>query len=415
MPRSRSPPHHRRSKSPKGHKHRSKSPKHRSKSPKHHHKKHHKKPHEAVTGPGNYDDLHWDDLPSKAMRKAKMLGYNERRWDEDRPVPLFRKKPFTELSKQEKKACVFLGMDIYAEHRDLNRHWDDLDDEIKEQATKLGYDKHLWDHDEEPEADDLSWDELTDDQKDAAKFFGYGRNAWNEFTGGEGSPADSDDDAAEEDEAEWVAMEKEEAVKAEEISNEQEIQEDAPDPPAPEPVEPASEPVIAAVQAAPVMAAAEPEEEVAEEVEKPKFFMTRLYGGEGGSAFDHMNRRRISKVTIRGGKWIDGVTFEYGNGDKLSNGGDGGGPESMDLAEDEYINMIRLKEGKIIQSLTFFTNKGNKLGPVGSGKGGIFSKEGTAVEVKAPEGYRLIGIRGREGNYLDAIGFRWGPVPARFN
>lgn len=188
-----------------------------------------------------------------------------------------------------------------------------------------------------------------------------------------------------------------------------------------------SEPVAAV--AAPVMGSSEPDKvdepeevEADEEAEaetpqgqaKPKFFMSKMYGGEGGDEFDHMNRRRIDKIVVRGGKWIDGISVTYGNGDTLNHGGDGGDEHVLNLDQGEYVNMVRLKEGGMVLAISFFTNKGNKLGPVGSGKGrgiGVFAKEGTGVEVKAPEGYRLIGIRGREGKYLDAIGFRWGPVP----
>jgi hypothetical protein len=203
-------------------------------------------------------------------------------------------------------------------------------------------------------------------------------------------------------------------IAAPEAEEEPDAEVSAPPPPDAEP-ERKPEPVVAAAVAAPVMASAAAAMPSADDEEdaKSKFSMTKNFGGEGGSAFDHMNRRRISKISVRAGKFVDGIAITYMNGQRLSNGGDGGEEQSMDLPEGEYVNEVKLREGNVIQSITFITNKGRKLGPCGSGKGhgiGIFAKEGNGVHVKAPNNCRLVGICGREGKWLDAIGFRWGPV-----
>ena len=107
---------------------------------------------------------------------------------------------------------------------------------------------------------------------------------------------------------------------------------------------------------------------------------------------------------------VDGITVKYKNGEQGPHGGTGGGPNTFSLEDKEFITEVDVREGGVIQSLTFRTNKGKEYGPFG-GKGGIFNKEGVMVTAKAPTGYRLIGIKGRAGKYLDAIGFRWGPMP----
>ena len=182
-------------------------------------------------------------------------------------------------------------------------------------------------------------------------------------------------------------------------------------------VKPVATQAVAAAVSAPAMGTATTAYSQAAKVEEePKFFMTKIYGGEGGNAFDHMNRQRVEKISVRAGKFVDSIAVTYMNSQTLKEGGDGGEEQSLVLPEGEYVNEVDLTEGNVIQSITFTTNKGRKLGPCGSGRcGGLaFMKEGNVVHVKAPDGYRLVGICGRAGKWLDGIGFRWGPVPQRF-
>jgi len=159
---------------------------------------------------------------------------------------------------------------------------------------------------------------------------------------------------------------------------------------------------------APVAAEMAPDAPAKTKTKKP-IKTSRMYGGEGGGEFDHTNRGRILEITVRSGALVDGISVKYKNGDYME-GGEGGGVNTFTLQKDEYVNEVEIREGKTIQSLTFKTSEGNVYGPYG-GKGGLFNKEGEMVTAKAPKGYRLIGFRGRCGKYLDAIGFRWGPVP----
>ena len=107
---------------------------------------------------------------------------------------------------------------------------------------------------------------------------------------------------------------------------------------------------------------------------------------------------------------MDGISVKYPNGDVLSQGGDGGQAKSLFLAEGEYINQVEIRAGKVVQCLTFVTNKGRKMGPCGGSGGLLLGTPGKVTTVNAPNGCGLVSIKGRGGKYLDAIGFRWGPI-----
>lgn len=64
---------------------------------------------------GKYDDYDWEELPKEIQEAAKLLGYTEKLWDEDK----------------EPKEC-----DVW---------WRKLSKEQQEAAKKLGYDQKKWD------------------------------------------------------------------------------------------------------------------------------------------------------------------------------------------------------------------------------------------------------------------------------
>ena len=134
--------------------------------------------------------------------------------------------------------------------------------------------------------------------------------------------------------------------------------------------------------------------------------------------------RRISRIEILSGAVVDGirVTYSYANhaaaSTPISHGGypDGGvcGENCISLGEDEYVVQVKVRYGtKLVQRLTFTTNTGRQLGPCG-GEGGYFLPGGTWGEERLVQppgiGHALVGIHGRAGKYLDAIGFHWAPV-----
>ena len=66
---------------------------------------------------GKYDDFDWVELPNTVQAAAKVLGYNEKMWDNDKAPP-------TE-----------------------DKDWEELTEAEKAAATKLGYTQATWDQD----------------------------------------------------------------------------------------------------------------------------------------------------------------------------------------------------------------------------------------------------------------------------
>lgn len=138
---------------------------------------------------------------------------------------------------------------------------------------------------------------------------------------------------------------------------------------------------------------------------------SRSYGGGGGGPFEWskihptLTARRIH---IRSGSEIDNLQIQLSDGvtNLLSPqfGGQGGGDKGIwDVPKDEYITQVEYRAGDRIDSLTFITNKGNKSPRYGGNGGGYFLET-------FPEGYRMIGLYGRDGGRLDNVGFILGKV-----
>lgn len=125
-----------------------------------------------------------------------------------------------------------------------------------------------------------------------------------------------------------------------------------------------------------------------------------LYGGTGGKEFsdDLTQVRRISRIIVRSGNYIDSIEVTYilgaGNSVTVRHGGTGGTPITIDLKEGEYITQIAGRAGDYINQISFTTNKGTTFGPYG-GTGGAPFRLGDL---------RTGGFFGRSGNYLDALG-----------
>ena len=58
--------------------------------------------------------------------------------------------------------------------------WDELPADVQEAATKLGYNKKLWDKDKTPEICDKYWKDLTAEQQAAAEILGYSVDNWDD-------------------------------------------------------------------------------------------------------------------------------------------------------------------------------------------------------------------------------------------
>ncbi len=147
---------------------------------------------------------------------------------------------------------------------------------------------------------------------------------------------------------------------------------------------------------------------------------TTCYGGHGGTPFDDgCNVGILSGIALRAGNLVDGISLFYrdtntdiydnNNDIKKSYGGEGGEEQFLFLCLDEYVTHIEVGwNSKYVTSLLFRTNRNRTLGPCG-GNGGLFlggSCSGSHT-ITAPQGQMLVGIKGRQGIYLDSIGFHF--------
>jgi hypothetical protein len=91
-----------------------------------------------INMPEYYDDWWWEDLPPRAVKAAEILGYNKSMWDDDEESE-YESKKFEDCTLQERHAAMFLGANPIDEKLDI--YWEDTDSETKRHAQALGWDQ----------------------------------------------------------------------------------------------------------------------------------------------------------------------------------------------------------------------------------------------------------------------------------
>jgi len=135
---------------------------------------------------------------------------------------------------------------------------------------------------------------------------------------------------------------------------------------------------------------------------------TNTAGGSGGSAFADRQipvGARISEVRVSAGNYIDGIQLVYTLQDGStfegpSHGGRGGAGNAFKLDPNEYIVGISGRCGEYIDSVIIRTNR--RSSPQFGGNGGR-----SQYSIDVPSGNQAIGLIGRSGRYLDAIGLSY--------
>ncbi|KAL9248564.1 Jacalin-related lectin 19-like protein [Drosera capensis] len=133
------------------------------------------------------------------------------------------------------------------------------------------------------------------------------------------------------------------------------------------------------------------------------------WGGQGGVSWDDGTYHGIREITLVYGRCIDSISFVYDKNGKAikseKHGGMGGTktaeiklnyPEEYIVSVSGYCSPVIRGGTPVIRSLTFKTNK-RTFGPYGP-------EEGTPFAFPM-DGGKIIGFKGRNGWYLDAIGF----------
>jgi hypothetical protein len=127
-------------------------------------------------------------------------------------------------------------------------------------------------------------------------------------------------------------------------------------------------------------------------------------GGAGGYDFQDdwsSAGRKISKIVVRHGDYIDALQIHWADG-KVSkmNGGSGGEETTITLQEDEYLIGIQGRYGTVVHSIVFHTTR-RSVGPYG-GDGG-HATYSYNVGPQWPN-LEIVAFFGRAGAYIDAIG-----------
>jgi len=86
--------------------------------------------------------------------------------------------------------------------------WNDLPDYIQDAAAVLGYNKRIWENEEQPESDSKDWDELTNAERRAADILGYNKQSWDGKSEPDSSPSD-DTGASSRASEDWANLSKE--------------------------------------------------------------------------------------------------------------------------------------------------------------------------------------------------------------
>ncbi|KAL3372116.1 hypothetical protein AABB24_008582, partial [Solanum stoloniferum] len=138
--------------------------------------------------------------------------------------------------------------------------------------------------------------------------------------------------------------------------------------------------------------------------------MVEAWGGSGGSEWNYKFKSPIIEILINHGEIIDSIMFITMNeqGDKIESprfGGNGGRRDKVviEAAPLEFLRGIKGTYGNyggklVVKSLRFITNGKNIYGPFGKEAGG------TPFSFVMKEGGAIVGLHGRAGSYLDAIG-----------
>jgi len=132
---------------------------------------------------------------------------------------------------------------------------------------------------------------------------------------------------------------------------------------------------------------------------------TESAGRRGGKPFSDIGipqGAKVSAVYIWSGDLIDRIQFVYSlpNGSIFEgegHGGRGGRRVVFKLNDDEYITGISGRHGDYIDSIRIHTNR--RTSSLFGGRGG--NRE---FKVDVPSGNQAVGLTGRSGKYLDAVG-----------
>ncbi|KAL2840380.1 Endonuclease/exonuclease/phosphatase [Aspergillus pseudodeflectus] len=144
-----------------------------------------------------------------------------------------------------------------------------------------------------------------------------------------------------------------------------------------------------------------------------QFRTSDLFGGPHGTWFNDLptlptttgTSIKLSKITLRGGNRLDGLTLTLSTGSTTTHGGNGGTPVELELGADEFWTGTRLCQGKQNDHTRIFyievtTSAGNSVS--------VGTETEECVEYQAESGWQVLGVYGRDGDEVDLLGVVYG-------
>ncbi|KAL3496528.1 Endonuclease/exonuclease/phosphatase [Aspergillus germanicus] len=136
-----------------------------------------------------------------------------------------------------------------------------------------------------------------------------------------------------------------------------------------------------------------------------------LFGGPHGTWFNDLptlpasTGTKLTKITLRGGDRLDGLTLTLSTGTSTTHGGTGGTAVDLELGTDEYWTGTRLCQGQRNDHTRIFyievtTSAGNSVS--------VGTETDECVEYQAESGWQVLGVYGRDGDEVDRLGVVYG-------
>ncbi|KAL2802236.1 Endonuclease/exonuclease/phosphatase [Aspergillus granulosus] len=144
-----------------------------------------------------------------------------------------------------------------------------------------------------------------------------------------------------------------------------------------------------------------------------QFRTSDLFGGPHGTWFNDLptlpttSGTKLSKISLRGGERLDGITLTLSTGETATHGGSGGTLTELELGDDEYWTGTRLCQAKYDDHTRIFyiavtTSSGNTLA--------VGTETEECVEYEAESGWQVLGVYGRDGEEVDRLGVVYGVI-----
>ena len=128
-----------------------------------------------------------------------------------------------------------------------------------------------------------------------------------------------------------------------------------------------------------------------------------------GTAFTDAAAGPLTGVNLRGGGWLDSIQGVNASGPLAIHGGTGGSAATFTVPAGQYlVRIFGVAGGSAIAQISFVTNTGQVFGPYGLDQ---YQTSNTPFDYTVPSGTQMVGFTGSAGQYLNALGVLYSPVP----